>query len=746
MESYEEFSKAHLAQIKAKVTMEKNSLPATSSRGSLIRFHGVAVLSPLLSSEQRKEIREYQLKVRSSSKTSDEKLAEAQRSTSLLKVHGPLNREASKLLHSLLPRKEPSVEEIREHYSFPLMPNMPVGTELVTEMINVGDWKTTTTMQQTSVGHRGSPIFEPHFAQITDEVGEACSTNLERDRVPVIMISDLINENPGISNYHTSSSCLDQLLRKNPKVNSCKYNDPESDDFEKTAVHALQNVTVHQLNDATKCKATNSTSKQAKVDQVGSDDSIVITGDNETSNTNLGLLHLPTEETNLSGDSSSKPIAPSLQSLLKKSREYRNKQRQQKMLKNLHFKGEAEKLSDKKNNLCASKVCKNTRGRRIDSGKAKLPNTLLTPDPALPSASSLHFTAIPKHNYISVASDVSPAKTTELLSWCHTLPEENKDDKMDDVEPSHNFMFSEQPQGTNTSSCSKRNPVCSNSEGQVSQCQEGGKQVNRSVRSQNRGFMVPNIALSGSPVLSRKWTCSSQRLLVNAPVNVGSEMIDQQEKNCRSDSPKDQPKINQAQQQYITELEVNLDSVKALITDLQTTLTSSCDVTMNEQLLNDKATTRQRIRDSFGIKCTQNDNEIADVAVAELFWNKRDVDPKFPSSEDSIPQAVNSAPAAFQANSLQKMHSQQLFVQNSPTASALPMGSLRPTFYMATNRIAKNPSINKSYDVDFPSSLWTQNFKLKQEVDNSKLANTPELGPSVLDHRVKRKLMMGKAQ
>ncbi|XP_078258005.1 uncharacterized protein LOC144594941 [Rhinoraja longicauda] len=577
MESYEEFCKAHLAQIQCKVKMEQRSLPASNSTGSLIRFHGVAVLSPLLSSKQREEIRE--LKARSSCKASNEKLPEVRRSTSLLNVDGPLTKEACNLLHSLL---------------------------------------------------------------VTDEIGETRSTNLERAHASAGMTSDVFNERSDTSNHH-NGSCLDRLVMNNPRVNSCTNNGPKPDDFPKAAVHAHQNVTAPKIIVATKHKAANSTNTQECDRQVEGDDTAEIMRDNETHGTALDFFRLPTEQTFLRGGLSSQTIAPSLQILLKKSREYRDRQRQQKVLKNLHFKGDAENLFDKENNLCARKAGKSTRERRTGFGKAKLPSTLLNLDPALPTVSSLHFTYFPKQNNISVATNVSTAKITELLPYLSpTLSEEeSKKDKIVDADP-----------------------LCSNSGDQVSQSQEA---MNQMYRSQNGGFMIPNLPLSESPVLSRKWTCSAQRLLVNAPVNVGSEVVEQQKDN-RSDSPTDPPKINVAQRESISELEVNLNSLKALITDLQTTLTSSCSVTTDEQLLNDGAIPPQIVRECLGIKCTWDDNGTADIAVAELLEDKGDGDQSSPSSEESNLQPVSCVPAAFQADNpqdsvVQEIHSEGMSVQ-----------------------------------------------------------------------------------
>uniref|UniRef100_A0A4W3K5Q1 Uncharacterized protein n=1 Tax=Callorhinchus milii TaxID=7868 RepID=A0A4W3K5Q1_CALMI len=54
MESYEEFCKARLAQIKAKVKLGNDSPLATKQGESLIQFHGIAILPPLAMRSQNR--------------------------------------------------------------------------------------------------------------------------------------------------------------------------------------------------------------------------------------------------------------------------------------------------------------------------------------------------------------------------------------------------------------------------------------------------------------------------------------------------------------------------------------------------------------------------------------------------------------------------------------------------------------------------------------------------------------------
>ncbi|KAM6155592.1 centriolar coiled-coil protein of 110 kDa isoform 2-T2 [Rhynchocyon petersi] len=58
MEEYEKFCEKSLARIQEALPLRECFLPPQSDSGSLIRFHGVAVLSPLLTIERRKEMQQ----------------------------------------------------------------------------------------------------------------------------------------------------------------------------------------------------------------------------------------------------------------------------------------------------------------------------------------------------------------------------------------------------------------------------------------------------------------------------------------------------------------------------------------------------------------------------------------------------------------------------------------------------------------------------------------------------------------
>ncbi|XP_065588637.1 centriolar coiled-coil protein of 110 kDa isoform X1 [Cyrtonyx montezumae] len=62
MEDYEIFCKKHLSRIQEEATKRENSSTLLDRNVSLIQFHGVPVLSPLLSFEKRKQIQQYRQK------------------------------------------------------------------------------------------------------------------------------------------------------------------------------------------------------------------------------------------------------------------------------------------------------------------------------------------------------------------------------------------------------------------------------------------------------------------------------------------------------------------------------------------------------------------------------------------------------------------------------------------------------------------------------------------------------------
>ncbi|XP_041073210.1 uncharacterized protein LOC121293861 [Carcharodon carcharias] len=650
MESYEEFCKTRLAQIKSKVKLEKSSLPAKNGRGSLIRFHGIAILPPLLSPEHRKEIQKLQLKAMSYSETAKGKLDETQTNMQL--------SEVDNLLNSVQLIEVPAVKEILEDYSFLMFPNMPVNNDPVKEVNSecVKD-SNSTTMHKTSHGHNEPQIPDPTVAQMSNDIEEIYTTNLMPDPVPVKMRSDLINERSGISDYHASFSCLDLVARNSTRANGHIKNGPKSDDFHKATAHAVQNFTIHKMTDTTKHKATNSINKQENLCSFGSADSIVILTGDETNSSNSECLHNLTDKTDVSHNSSPDTPALSLQNLLKKSREYRDRQRQSKLLKILQFNIPGKNLSDKENELDATKEGKSTRGKRNDSGKIMLPNTTLKPEPALFSVFLSCSHSFSEHNQTLITHDVNTGKTNIGLPKSQMLPKENKGTKVDEADSKINFKPSKPFKMIRKCDYSKGSPEQLNAGGQVPRCQERGNNLSGSTKSQNKDFVVPKLTLSKSPVLSKKWICPSQKLLVNTPLSVSSEKIEQQQKGESADILGDQPKISRDQTQYITDLEVNQAYLR---TDLQTTLASSSEVTRNEQLLNSEAAPLEGNSDSLCIQYTQEDDESTDIVVANLHWNKGHNDLRFPSHENSIPQTVNRAPAAFHANKLQSFVTQKM--------------------------------------------------------------------------------------
>ncbi|XP_038633992.1 uncharacterized protein LOC119953618 isoform X2 [Scyliorhinus canicula] len=739
MESYEEFCQARLAQIKAKVKLEKSSLPTTNNcRGSLIRFCGTAILPPMLSPAERKEIQRLQLKVMHNSETVKEKLHKSQTNMQILEIDTAQLIEVS------------SVKDSPEDYSFLMLPDMSVNKGPVKEM-NSGCIKDSnlTTVHKTSHGHNQPQIFDPPVAQLSHDIEEIYTTNLMTDPVPVLMRSDLIDEN--VSSHPASFSCLGLVASDSTRAKNHNKNGPKSDDPQKAVPHPLQNVTVHKITDATKHKANNSINNQDNVYGIESDGWIEKPTGDKTNSHNSECLHHPTDRPHVSQNSSPDTPALSLQSLLKKSREYRDRQRQSKLLKTLQLNIPGETLSDKENELDAIKVGKNIRGKRNDSGKTMLPETTLKPEPARPSVFLPCSHTFSEHDQTFITCDVNTGGSNLGL---HKLPKENKAAKIIEVVPKNNLKSSKPFKMIRKCSCSKRSPVQLNAAEEVPQGQEGGDNLSGSAKIQNGGFMVPKLTLSKSPEFSKKCIRPSQMLLVSTPISVSREKSEQQRhRGSCSDTAGDRAKINQAPTQCVADLGVNQANPKALTIGLQTALASSCEVERNEQLLNNEAATLQRNSDSLRIMYTQEDDGSTDAAVVDLHWNKGHNDLRFLSHENSIPQAVNSAPAAFHANKLQsfvtqeiRRPSQLLLVQCAPTITAPQVVSLKSTIHKTADRTSENQTItSRCCDMDSPFPLWTQDFNLKQEVDNSKTSTTPELVLNQLDCRVKRKLFLDTA-
>ncbi|XP_069462527.1 centriolar coiled-coil protein of 110 kDa-like isoform X2 [Ambystoma mexicanum] len=99
MEEYEEFCKKHLARIQAEA-IDEGFFISTHQSVSLIQFHGVAVLSPLLDSKKKKEMQQYRQKA-----IELEASKQSKKNTSLLnRVH--------EILDNVQVRKVPSLSDV----------------------------------------------------------------------------------------------------------------------------------------------------------------------------------------------------------------------------------------------------------------------------------------------------------------------------------------------------------------------------------------------------------------------------------------------------------------------------------------------------------------------------------------------------------------------------------------------------------------------------------------------------------
>nr|XP_033818938.1 centriolar coiled-coil protein of 110 kDa isoform X2 [Geotrypetes seraphini] len=101
MEDYEEFCKKQLARIQRE-TIQEALLPVPHKSISVIQFHGVAVLSPLLTLERRKEMEQYRQKAL----TLDESRQSIKKRTLLTRVQ--------EILETVQVRKVPSVSDLDE--------------------------------------------------------------------------------------------------------------------------------------------------------------------------------------------------------------------------------------------------------------------------------------------------------------------------------------------------------------------------------------------------------------------------------------------------------------------------------------------------------------------------------------------------------------------------------------------------------------------------------------------------------
>ncbi|XP_068100845.1 centriolar coiled-coil protein of 110 kDa [Hyperolius riggenbachi] len=121
MESYEEFCKNQFARIQGEA-IHPEPVPADPQRVSLIHFHGVAVLSPLLTVEKRQEMQKYRQKA---IELDDKRLNSKKRSL-LNRVQEILDTVQVKTIQSFLPNTESETEQSSGSKSmngFTILPN-----------------------------------------------------------------------------------------------------------------------------------------------------------------------------------------------------------------------------------------------------------------------------------------------------------------------------------------------------------------------------------------------------------------------------------------------------------------------------------------------------------------------------------------------------------------------------------------------------------------------------------------------
>ncbi|XP_007886806.2 centriolar coiled-coil protein of 110 kDa-like isoform X3 [Callorhinchus milii] len=726
MESYEEFCKARLAQIKAKVKLGNDSPLATKQGESLIQFHGIAILPPLLTPVQRKEMQEYQLNTSTPGETSKNKLNETQINRRLLEVQN--------LLNSVQIRKAPSIQEFVKDCSLLISPSKPLSMSSGF----IEDWNSTadqSTLHRTSLRCIESLICESISTQVSDAIKP--NSAMDPGNVPGIASVIITEESVQKNSLDYNESFCTSIECGKTNVNCHISCAPMLDDSKDKIVHTNTNFTVLKENGPkTEQTSINSIDKQEDSCQtVNGDCTVLSTGNKKnTYSEQSHSHHYIDEETAPNQDSSPDPYALSLQNLLKKSREYRDRQRQEKLLKTLQCKVQSDKENETKDS-------KDMEERKLVSGKPTVPDTILKVNQARPSVFP-HYSCDSSEPHQTIADGImNEHEKNASRSNCQALPQENTSTEMHELSLKNVVLFSKSSKPINKSHCLRKSQLQSNSVGQRSQCQQEGKSVNRPTKSQSRSFRVPNLQLSKSPVLSKKQGRLSQRNLVNAPIVMDGETVEQRKKESRSDAFRSQMKVSQAQRKHTAELEFSKPKLKAF-TGLETTLTPYCEAVTNELLLDSKATLLNTGND----KCIESDKKSIALCSGKTHSGFGSL-----SYGNFVPQTIYSCgTTASRMNILQSFVtkkiqcSRQLFPPNIHLAAKPLKTSPKLTSYTMEDTIRQKQYINKSYDVEFPSSLLLQDFKSKQELD-SKNPTTPEFGLNIRDSRVKRRLILNSA-
>ncbi|XP_033894379.3 centriolar coiled-coil protein of 110 kDa-like isoform X1 [Acipenser ruthenus] len=774
MDNYKAFCESQLRHIKAKV-LEKCKKHETldskrSGSASLIRFHGLTILPPVLTREQRAEMQKYQQEALN---------CENQRKES--QDHHLMIRVQT-LLESVELRKAPTLQEFIQDDSGILSAVITGCKDTCVDLKNksvesddcsVNKWDPSLSSKQnydrstmfhlpTSTADEGLPTkglqeFHNMYAeQGTNHKLQEVSQTIPSDQVQCLEINSpsvnptLMCQNPydqndtsqrsvssgyvtcdnvDIMGHVSSGAEIFHRQKDGPSMSSDRFFLHETS-CDSNKVPCIPGDTLVHFS----TKGNPQASKVSISDVISKHSERENTRDEKTTD-----LEIPEE-----------PYLMSLQNLLKKSREFRDKQRELKKAKvRAVEKIVADGLSDKENDDDKSqpgghnkdKVKKGSNGRvtvMSDKGVQVLSHCgMINQSSGAHEKLSTSMTLVhcgkqflhqemqntKFQEYDAVNSVVSGSgKQTEPANsfTCNVLTQtedRQKTKTLKDVRICHGVITAP------TACFLAPKTSCRDASG------------NGVLNISSKKFKIlPSPEFSKSPVHSKKITGHSRKLLVNTSLSIGNDAGEHCTKNkSTSDLQEDgQENTKRLETEQMTQLEINLSGLKALILDLESTISErSANSTLQENsIICNKSFSQE---DCSSLKQTRMQSNKTCKSDSFSRDSKESIQTK--SCGASLLQNKR-IPDLLEVSNLESRKGYIL----SDTGNQTP--GVESIKQKDMDNMSCHISVNKSYDVDTPSLLWLQGLQLGQEFGCQETSVTPENVKNAQESRVKRRLVM----
>ncbi|KAK1798501.1 hypothetical protein P4O66_006789 [Electrophorus voltai] len=778
MENYEEFIERKMSQM---TNNDEKSDQANSQWSSKIRFYGFPILPPLLNKDQKEEMqilrkasaRIYRKNMSSVSRMSciqafldsvelrkAPTFEEFRNETRATSFTSPSNTECHSFLY--IPGSKDDCNEIKaNHWNSNLSPVLPSVQKISSEKLQIPP---NHPLAYTACG--GHTTLNVRPLQAEDSFQSSHKTVLFEEvpffrRRPEKAVEVSVNYEPDSQIYsgkHPLSDVSHQALSSGYVTNETSHFG--SSFVEGTAITTVGTEGRHSdfggffLNSSNMTNKVSDIISHAPVDAEVLEEECTASSQPPSPHVAEQPAHPPVEV-----DPADGPYRMSLQNLLKKSQEHRRRQRllrsQAKALKACEI-GYADKhsLSDKENEEVipagiGKPELKRNREKRKDQENQALQLKILSQD-------GQTCAQVGGKEIVGLGELVSDVEITGATKFEGAL------DHCLNITSSSNATSSMTgkalPPGSNHPHIADSPPQSSLSVASTSaKClyqskgKKAGSMLPRPCLTLGKKFKnVPTPKFCLSPVRSKKGSGVSspaRKPLVKRPVCVdeaasGPCGLGRDRTGCVAAGAKEtiplSSSVHQAEQ--ISQLEVNLSSLKLLISDLESTLKESQVDDPQETAMVYDSSRGTVLTENAGVSPPAGSKPMCMVTfsmTAQKEVTGEDCGMRQESKEHDEPHCVTSllqkmrVPEVFHTIDDSKQHSQRLPTQND---SSNQPGERKEGSETAEDSFS-GTSLNRSYDVDSPSGLWLQAGPMGKQL-------TPELGGQEGVSRAKRRLLM----